>query len=97
MIAPMIFCTVVIGNAGMEDMKKVGKTGGLAMLYFEGVDTFAMVIGLVLVKLMQEITLLSVLLMTSKGAVGVTESGRSGGDTVGGWDCAGGRRADPGH
>ncbi len=33
-IAPIIFCTVVIGIAGMEDMKKVGRTGGLALLYF---------------------------------------------------------------
>ncbi len=53
MIAPIIFCTVVIGIAGMEDMKKVGKTGGLALLYFEVVSTFALIIGLVLVNLMQ--------------------------------------------
>ena len=39
MIAPIIFCTVVTGIAGMEDMKKVGKTGGLALLYFEVVST----------------------------------------------------------
>ena len=50
MIAPIIFCTVVIGIAGMEDMKKVGKTGGLALLYFEIVSTFALIIGLVLVN-----------------------------------------------
>lgn len=50
MIAPIIFCTVVIGIAGMEDMKKVGKTGGLALLYFEVVSTFALIIGLVLVN-----------------------------------------------
>ena len=37
-IAPIIFCTVVIGIAGMEDMKKVGKTGGIALLYFEVVS-----------------------------------------------------------
>lgn len=53
MIAPIIFCTVVVGIAGMEDMKKVGKTGGLALLYFEVVSTFALIIGLVLVNLMQ--------------------------------------------
>src|SRR5207244_10700852 len=35
MIAPIIFCTVVLGIAGMEDMKKVGKTGGFALLYVE--------------------------------------------------------------
>ena len=53
MIAPIIFCTVVIGIAGMEDMKKVGKTGGLALLYFEVVSTVALIIGLVLVNVLQ--------------------------------------------
>ena len=52
-IAPIIFCTVVIGIAGMEDMKKVGKTGGMALLYFEVVSTVALVIGLVMVNLVQ--------------------------------------------
>lgn len=52
-IAPIIFCTVVIGIAGMEDMKKVGKTGGLALLYFEVVSTLALIIGLVIVNLVQ--------------------------------------------
>jgi len=52
-IAPIIFCTVVVGIAGMEDMKKVGKTGGLALLYFEVVSTVALVIGLVVVNLLQ--------------------------------------------
>jgi aerobic C4-dicarboxylate transport protein len=50
MIAPIIFCTVVTGIAGMEDMKKVGKTGGLALLYFEVVSSIALVVGLVLVN-----------------------------------------------
>ena len=50
-IAPIIFCTVVIGIAGMEDMKKVGKTGGLALLYFEVVSSIALVIGLVTINL----------------------------------------------
>jgi aerobic C4-dicarboxylate transport protein len=53
MIAPIIFCTVVVGIAGMEDMKKVGKTGGLALLYFEVVSTLALIIGLVLVNVLQ--------------------------------------------
>ena len=52
-IAPIIFCTVVIGIAGMEDMKKVGKTGGLALLYFEVVSSVALVVGLVLVNLLK--------------------------------------------
>jgi aerobic C4-dicarboxylate transport protein len=53
MIAPIIFCTVVTGIAGMEDMKKVGKTGGLALLYFEVVSTVALVIGLVLINVLK--------------------------------------------
>jgi len=53
MIAPIIFCTVVLGIAGMEDMKKVGKTGGLALLYFEVVSTIALIVGLVVVNVLQ--------------------------------------------
>ena len=53
MIAPIIFCTVVIGIAGMEDMKKVGKTGGLALLYFEVVSTIALIVGLVMINTIQ--------------------------------------------
>ncbi|MBU3540428.1 dicarboxylate/amino acid:cation symporter [Polynucleobacter sp. UB-Tiil-W10] len=53
LIAPIIFCTVVIGIAGMEDMKKVGKTGGLALLYFEIVSSIALVVGLVVVNVLQ--------------------------------------------
>ena len=49
-IAPIIFCTVVVGIAGMEDMKKVGKTGGFALLYFEIVSTIALIIGLVIIN-----------------------------------------------
>ncbi len=52
-IAPIIFCTVVVGIAGMEDMKKVGKTGGLALIYFEVVSTLALIIGLVVVNVLQ--------------------------------------------
>src|ERR1700736_3221730 len=49
-IAPIIFCTVVTGIAGMEDMKKVGRVGGKALLYFEAVSTVALIIGLVVVN-----------------------------------------------
>ena len=45
-IGPIIFCTVVTGIAGMRDMKKVGRVGGKALLYFEVVSTFALIIGL---------------------------------------------------
>jgi len=52
-IAPIIFCTVVVGIAGMEDMKKVGKTGGLALLYFEIVSSLALVVGLIIVNVVK--------------------------------------------
>ncbi|MGE8498844.1 MAG: dicarboxylate/amino acid:cation symporter [Pseudomonas sp.] len=52
-IAPIIFCTVVSGIAGMQDMKAVGKTGGYALLYFEIVSTVALIIGLVVVNIAQ--------------------------------------------
>ena len=52
-IAPIIFCTVVVGIAGMEDMKKVGKTGGLALLYFEIVSSIALLVGLVIINVVQ--------------------------------------------
>lgn len=45
-IAPIIFLTIVLGIASMGDMKKVGKVGGKALIYFEIVTTFALVIGL---------------------------------------------------
>ena len=53
MIAPIIFTTVVAGIAGSGDMKKVGRTGGLALLYFEVVSTFALLIGLLIVNIVQ--------------------------------------------
>jgi aerobic C4-dicarboxylate transport protein len=46
-ITLIIFCTVVSGIAGMESMKKVGRVGGMALLYFEIVSTLALLIGLV--------------------------------------------------
>jgi aerobic C4-dicarboxylate transport protein len=52
-IAPVIFCTVAIGIAGMEDMKKVGRVGAKALLYFEVVSTFALGIGLLVVSIIQ--------------------------------------------
>jgi len=52
LIAPIIFCTVVSGIAGMESLKSVGRTGGYALLYFEIVSTFALIIGLVVVNVL---------------------------------------------
>src|SRR3981189_461521 len=46
-ITLIIFCTVVTGIAGMENLKKVGRLGGMALLYFEVVSTMALLIGLV--------------------------------------------------
>src|SRR5215212_5136236 len=53
LIAPIIFCTVVHGIASMEDMKKVGRVGLKALIYFEIMTTVALIIGLVVVNLWQ--------------------------------------------
>jgi aerobic C4-dicarboxylate transport protein len=52
-IALVVFCTVVSGIAGMRDLKKVGRVGGKALLYFEAVSTLALVIGLAVGNLTQ--------------------------------------------
>ncbi len=49
-IAPIIFCTIVTGIAGMDDIKKVGRVGAKALIYFEAVTTFALIMGLFLVN-----------------------------------------------
>lgn len=50
MIAPIIFCTVVSGIIGMEDIKTIGKTGGYALIYFEVLSTFSLTLGLIIVN-----------------------------------------------
>ncbi|HEY2065912.1 MAG TPA: dicarboxylate/amino acid:cation symporter [Gemmatimonadaceae bacterium] len=50
-IAPVIFLTIVLGIANMSDLRKVGRVGGKALLYFEIVTTFALAIGLAVVNL----------------------------------------------
>jgi len=52
-ITVIIFCTVVTGIAGMQDMKKVGRVGGKALVYFEVVSTLALLIGLVVGNLVR--------------------------------------------
>ena len=52
-IAPIIFCTVVTGIAGMRELDKVGRVGVKTLLYFEVVSTFALIIGLVVVHVIQ--------------------------------------------
>ncbi len=53
MIAPIIFCTIVTGVAGMGDMKQVGRVGGKALLYFEIITTIALIMGLIVVNLLK--------------------------------------------
>ena len=53
LISPVIFCTVVLGIAGSGDMRKVGRVGGKALLYFEVVSSFALVIGLIVMHVVQ--------------------------------------------
>lgn len=52
-IAPIIFCTVVTGIAGMQELDKVGRVGIKALLYFEVVSTLALIIGLIVVHIIQ--------------------------------------------
>lgn len=53
MIGPIIFCTVVTGIAGAGDMKKVGRIGGKAFLYFETISNIALVIGLIVANVIK--------------------------------------------
>ena len=52
-IAPVVFLTIVLGIANMRDLKRVGRVGGKALLYFEIVTTFALAIGLVVVNILK--------------------------------------------
>jgi aerobic C4-dicarboxylate transport protein len=53
MIGPIIFLTVVVGISSIGDMRKLGRVGIKALLYFEVVTSFALIIGLVVVKIVQ--------------------------------------------
>lgn len=53
LITPIIFLTIVLGIAGMNDMKKVGRVGGKALLYFEIVSTIALIIGLIVANIVK--------------------------------------------
>jgi len=53
LISPIIFCTVVLGIAGAGDMKKVGRVGAKALIYFEIVSTFALIIGVVVINVIR--------------------------------------------
>lgn len=77
-IAPIIFCTIVVGIAGMEDMKKIGKTGGLALLYFEIVSSVALIVGLIIVNLIKPGSGMHVdpSTLDTKGIAAYTEPGK---------------------
>ncbi|MBS4052542.1 C4-dicarboxylate transporter DctA [Methylomonas rivi] len=53
LIAPVVFCTVVLGIAGAGDMKKAGRVGVKALLYFEVVSTFALALGVLVANLLR--------------------------------------------
>lgn len=53
MIVPIIFCTIVSGIAGMEDMKTAGRVGLKALIYFEVLTTISLILGLIIVNLVQ--------------------------------------------
>src|SRR3989454_8591269 len=53
LIAPIIFCTVVHGIASMEDLKRVGRVGIKALVYFEVVTTLALIVGLIVINVLQ--------------------------------------------
>src|ERR1700680_2931158 len=52
-IAPIIFCTVVSGIAHIQDARKVGRVGVKALVYFEIVSSFALILGLIVGNLVQ--------------------------------------------
>lgn len=60
MIAPIIFCTMVTGIAGMGNVKQVGRVGAKAILYFEIITTLALLIGLAMVTFFQPGSSLSI-------------------------------------
>lgn len=53
LIGPVVFCTIVLGIAGAEDMKKAGRVGVKALLYFEIVSTFALALGVLVANLIK--------------------------------------------
>lgn len=76
-IAPVIFLTIVLGIANMSDLKKVGRVGGKALLYFEVVTTFALAIGLVVVNVTKPGAGLDVSALARGDVTKYTEQGRA--------------------
>jgi aerobic C4-dicarboxylate transport protein len=76
-IAPVIFLTIVLGIANMRDLKKVGRVGGKALLYFEVVTTFALAIGLIVVNLTKPGAGLDVSALAKGDVTKFTEQGKA--------------------
>ena len=76
-IAPVIFLTIVLGIANMSDLRKVGRVGGKALLYFEIVTTFALAIGLVVVNVTKPGVGLDVSSLAKGDVSKFTEQGKS--------------------
>ena len=53
MIGPVIFCTIMIGIAGMENTRKVGRVGIKTIIYFEIISPFALIIGLIVINIIK--------------------------------------------
>ena len=76
-IAPVIFLTVTLGIANMRDLKKVGRVGGKALLYFEIVTTFALAIGLLVVNVTKPGVGLDVSALAKGDVSRYTEAGKA--------------------
>ncbi len=76
-IAPVIFLTIVLGIANMSDLKKVGRVGGKALLYFEIVTTFALAIGLLVVNITRPGEGLDVSALAKGDVTKFTEQGKA--------------------
>jgi aerobic C4-dicarboxylate transport protein len=76
-IAPVIFLTIVLGIATMSDLKKVGRVGGKALLYFEVVTTFALAIGLLVVNITKPGAGLDVSSLAKGDVTKFTEQGKA--------------------
>ncbi|MEO6528121.1 MAG: dicarboxylate/amino acid:cation symporter [Gemmatimonadaceae bacterium] len=76
-IAPVIFLTVTLGIANMRDLRKVGRVGGKALLYFEIVTTFALAIGLIVVNVTKPGAGLDVSALAKGDVSKYTEAGKT--------------------
>src|SRR3954471_18426855 len=76
-IAPIVFFTIVLGIATLGDLKRVGRVGGKALLYFEIVTTFALAIGLVVVNVTRPGAGLDVSALAKGDVTKFTEQGKA--------------------